>query len=100
MAMPPMMTPAPEGCGVMLHNIMVHMVHSSGCAHADMDRHCVHSTRSNVLLEKWVVLIVPCILLVWYTHAGMGHHMFCFLGTLPRTCTCTCTWYFPGTPTR
>ena len=45
-------------------------------------------------------LIVPCILLVWCTHAGMGHHMFCFLGTLPRTCTCTCTWYFPGTPTR
>ena len=27
-----------------------------------------------------------------------GHYMFCFLGTLPRTCTCTCTRYFPVLP--
>jgi len=32
-----------------------------------------------------------------YTHAGMGQHMHCFLGTLPRAHTCTYTRYFPGT---
>ena len=37
---------------------------------------------------------------MWYTHAGVGHHRFGCLGTLPRTCACPCPWYFPGAPTK